>query len=95
MNEACFLLQGYEMLTTMLMCYATLHPALPVRPSVSLSVCRSHSIFFMIFFTSLPLPKWSCDLVNGPCSPARDLGSRVSGLVIIVMAQSNKVYDCG
>ena len=33
------------------------------------------------FWTSLLLPKWSGDLKYGPCPPARDLGSRVSGLV--------------
>lgn len=31
--------------------------------------------------TSLLLPKWSSDLKYGPCPPARDFGSRVSGLV--------------
>ena len=34
------------------------------------------------FLTSLLLPKWSGDLKYGPCPPARDLGSRVSGLRI-------------
>ena len=51
--------------------------------SVGLSVGWSHTTFFMNFYfqTSLLLPKWSCDLKYGPCPPARDFGSRVSGLV--------------
>ena len=32
---------------------------------------------------ALLLPKWSGDLKYGPCPPARDFGSRVSGLVMI------------
>ena len=41
--------------------------------------------FFYDFYiwTSLLLPKWSSDLKYGPCSPARDFGSRVSGLVLL------------
>ena len=35
--------------------------------------------FFMILL--LLLPKWSSDLKYGPFPPARDFGSRVSGLV--------------
>ena len=35
------------------------------------------------FWTSLLLPKWSSDLKYGPCPPARDFGSRVSGLVFV------------
>ena len=31
--------------------------------------------------TSLLQPKWSSDLKYSPCPPARDWGSRVSGLV--------------
>merc|ERR1712121_522024 len=51
------------------------------------SVCRSVTFYFFYFFydyyfwTSLLLPKWSSDLKYGPCPPARDFGSRVSGLV--------------
>ena len=64
-------------------CYATLHPALSVRPSVGPSVRPSHFTFFgfLRFLASLLLPKWWSDLNYGPCPPARDWGSRVSGLV--------------
>ena len=37
--------------------------------------------------TSLLLPKWSGDLKYGPCPPARDFGSRVSGLVFLHEAE--------
>ena len=49
------------------------------------SVGWSHVTFFYDFYlwTSLLLPKWSSDLKYGPCSPARDFGSRVYGLVDI------------
>ena len=75
---------------------ATLHPALSVRLSVRQSVgplvCQSvgrsvHMFSFTFLFlflkslASLLLPKRSSDLKFGPCSPARDWGSRVSGLV--------------
>ena len=46
---------------------------------------RSVTFYFfitLIFLTSLLLPKWSCDLKYGPCLPARDFGSRVSGLFV-------------
>ena len=61
-------------------CYATLHPALSVR----LSVGPSHFTFFGFLqsMASLLLPKWSSDRKYSPCPPARDWGSRVSGLVI-------------
>ena len=36
-----------------------------------------------ISLTSLLLPKWSDNLKYGPCPPARDFGSRVSGLVFV------------
>ena len=64
-------------------CYATLQPALSVRPSVRRSVGPSHFTFFgfLRFLASLLLPKWWSDLNYGPCPPARDWGSRVSGLV--------------
>ena len=47
------------------------------------SVRPSHFTFFYHFIslTSLLLPKWSGDHKYGPCPPARDFGSRVSGLV--------------
>ena len=62
--------------------HATLHPAL----SVGQSVGRSVTLYFLYdfyFWTSLLVPKWSCDLKYGPCPPARDFGSRVSRLVLI------------
>ena len=68
-------------------CYATLHPALSVRRSfrrsVGLSVRPSHFTFsaLMGVLALLLLPKCSTDLNYGPCPPARDWGSRVSGLV--------------
>ena len=63
-----------------------------VGPSVGLSVCPSvgpsvgPSITLYFFgvngvFALLLLPKCSTDLKYGPCPPARDWGSRVSGLV--------------
>ena len=55
-----------------------LHPAL----SVGWLVSRSHFILYGFYFwTSLLLPKWSGNLKNSPCPPARDFVSRVSGLV--------------
>ena len=60
--------------------HATLQPTL----SVGRSVGRSVTLYFFydfIILTSLRLPKWSGDLKYGPCPPARDFGSRVSGLV--------------
>ena len=72
--------------TSLVACYATLHPALFVRPSVRRSVGSSvgHILLFYDFYslTLLLLPKWSGDLKYGPCPPASDWGSRVSGLVI-------------
>ena len=61
----------------------TLHPALSICRSVGQSVSWSHFTlsYDFYFWTSLHLPKWSSDLKYGPCPPARDLGSRVSGLV--------------
>ena len=78
-------------------CYATLHPALSVGQSVCWSVGRSVTFYFFYFFyefyfwTSLLLPKWSGDLKYGPCPPARDFGSRVSGLVFF---QSDTLFIC-
>ena len=50
-----------------------------VFPSVgpSVTVC----FLFLLSLASLLLPKWSSDLKYGPYPPARDWGSRVSGLV--------------
>ena len=62
--------------------HATLQPALSVGQSVGWSVGHTLLFFYdFISLTSLLLPKWSGDLKNGPCPPARDFGSRVSGLV--------------
>ena len=60
--------------------HATQHPALSVSRSVGLSVTL-YLFYDFYFWTSLLLPKWSSDLKYGPCLPARDWGSRVSGLV--------------
>ena len=62
----------------------SVHPS--VRPSVHPSVSLSHFIFwgFLWFSAVLLLPKWSGDLNYGPCSPARNWGSRVSGLVFSI-----------
>ena len=59
--------------------YATLHPAL----SIGLSVGWSNLTLFYVFYslTVLLLPKCLGDLKYGLCSPTRDWGSRVSGLV--------------
>ena len=70
----------------------TLQPTL----SVGRSVGPSHFTFFYDFIslTSLLLPKWSSDLKYGPCPPARNFGSRVSGLVLISLGQSmNETAD--
>ena len=55
---------------------------------VGRSVGRSHFTFFYDFIslTSLLLPKWSGDLKYGPYPPARDFGSRVSGLVLSILS---------
>ena len=55
-----------------------------VCQSVGRSVGWSVTFYFFYEFyfrTSLLLLKWSGDLKYGPCPPARDFGSRVSGLV--------------
>ena len=44
-------------------------------------VSHTFLFFYFYFWTSLLLPKWSSDFKYGPCPPARDFGSRVSGLV--------------
>ena len=60
--------------------HATLHPALSVGRSIGLLVTL-YFFYDFIYLTSLLLPKWSGDLKYGPCPPAPDFGSRVSGLV--------------
>ena len=52
-------------------------------PSVRLSVGWCHFTFFYDFYisTSTLLTKWSSDLKYRPSPPARNWGSRVSGLV--------------
>ena len=77
-------------------CYWTLQPALSVRssvrpsvsPSVGPSVRPSHFTFFgfLRFLALLLLPKWWSGLNYGPCPPARDLGSRTSGLVCAMVS---------
>ena len=65
-------------------CYATLHPALSVRPlvcpSIGLSVRPSHFTFFVFlrFFALLLLPKWS-----GDCWIQKLLLEPLSGVYII------------
>ena len=66
-------------------CYATLHLALSVWPSVRWSVGPSHFIFsgFSRSLALLLLPKWSSDLKYSPCPPpARDHVSRREALFI-------------
>ena len=46
--------------------------------------CTLYFFYDFISLTSLLLPKWSSDLKYGPCPPARDFGSRVSGLVFLL-----------
>ena len=61
-------------------CHATLHPALSVRLSVRPFIRHALLfVFFAVFFRS----QCSCpnDLNYGPCPPARDWDSRVSGLL--------------
>ena len=67
---------GSDLLFKAFLFSRVLHPALSVGWSVGYTL-----LFFIIFFTSLLLPKWSSDLKYGPCPPARYFGSRVSGLV--------------
>ena len=54
-----------------------------VHWSVGWSVNPSNFTFsvFLLSLASTLLPKWLSDLEYGPCPPARDWGSRVSGLV--------------
>ena len=61
--------------------HATLHPALSVGQLLGWYV--GHTLLFYVSYhmMSLLLPKWSSDLKYCPCPPARDWGSRVSGLV--------------
>ena len=70
-----------------------------VRQSVSLSVCSlvnpSHFIssifFFLQLFASVLFPKCSSDLKYGPCSPACNFGSHLSGLVINEKSLNKKI----
>merc|ERR1712074_290452 len=81
----CSLSLSFFFLFFLVACYATLHPAMSVRPSVRRSVGPSHFTFsaFMGFLAIPLLPKCSTDLKYGPCPPARDWGSHVSGLVLL------------
>ena len=58
-----------------------------VHLSVRRSVGPSHFTFLALmgFLALLLLPKCSTDLNYGPCPPARDWGSRVSGLVQLLL----------
>ena len=61
---------------------------------VGRSVGRSVTLYFcydFYFWTSPLLPKWSSDLKYGPCPPARDFGSRVSGLVLKLISTTSLV----
>ena len=60
--------------------HATLQPALSIGRSGGLIL-----LFLWFFFTPLLLPKWASDLKYSPCPPARAFGSRVSGLVFILL----------
>ena len=73
----CSRQQRDELLRLCFMSKLLYTPLWSVRPSVGWSVTLN---FFFYSWTSLLLPKWSGDLKYGPCPPARDLGSRVSGL---------------
>ena len=60
-----------------------------VGPLVHPSVRPSHFTFleFLRSLASLLLPKWWSDLKYGPCPPARDWDSRVSGLVWVTVTK--------
>ena len=60
---------------------------LSVRPSVRPSNFTFSAL--MGFLALLLLPKCSADLNYGPCPPARDWGSRVSGLFLLDQINSN------
>ena len=77
------LIVGSAPVAFLVACYATLHPALSVRPSVRRSVRPSHFTFsaFMGFLAIPLLPKCSTVLIYGLCPPVRDWGSWVSGHV--------------
>ena len=70
--------------------------SLSVGRSVGPNVQTSHFTFFFYFIslTSLLLPKWSGDLKYGPCPPARDFGSCVSGLVSVILALFFSFFFC-
>ena len=68
----------------------------PLCPLVGRSVGWSVTLYFFYdfyFWTSLLLPKWSSDLKYGPCPPARDFGSRVSGLVFFKKGSHSKIQQ--
>ena len=76
--------------------FSRVHATLQTALSVGRSVGRSHFTFFYDFIslTSLLLPKWSDDLKNGPCPPARNFGSRVSGLVQYYVERAYMPNSC-
>ena len=64
--------------------FSRVHATLQLALSVGWLVCHVLLFFMILFFDPLLLPKWSSDLKYGPCPPTRDLGSRVSGLVLFI-----------
>ena len=60
-------------------CSETFHATLSIGWLVGQS--RFKLFYDLIFLTPILMPKLSNDLKYGPCPPARDFGSRVSGLV--------------
>ena len=70
-----------------------------LQPALSVGWLVGHTLFFFYDFislTSLLLPKWSGNLKYGPCPPARDFGSRVSGLVffytVYLLVESRGIF---
>ena len=61
----------------------------PLCPLVGRSVVWSVTFYF--FMTSLLLPKWFSDLKYGPYPPARNFGSRVSGLVLLLRLNASSL----
>ena len=74
-----FLFHCSDIFSSVLRNFTPCFVGLLVRPSIHLS----HFTFFGFLWSLalLLLPKWSSDLKYGPCPPARNWGSRVSGLV--------------
>ena len=86
--------------TILVACYATLHPAMLVHWLVLFLVNWLVSqlvpffifLAFLSFLSLLLLPKCFSDLfLHCSCPPARDQGSRVSGLVQVLINCENKI----